>query len=375
MKDYRIKLTIRNDRLLSAMESMGHPSVMSFCKKYNLPYTSTNLIVSGKHAPLRKNGKLTKECQRLLDLLGLDVEEAFTERQREGFSRTTFETKVEEKQLLQLVNPAKNQEIKAIESDVSSKIGEIMSNCLTPREERVIRMRYGLNPDKHCYTLEEVGLEFKATKERVRQIEVRALDKFRKIKNSRDLLNTGFYETFTSVNVKPKQIEDANFFANVESEEKKKKIDYRNQISKQTQRNINRFNNIINKSKKFNNYKKEQIRNWIKKTLGTLEEGKHFLKFESLWGMRSYTDTWMYKQIKSIIREVEKIEMIKWDEKLDEEAKKLRDKVYEKAKKLRDKLKTRTYVALESHIILNKNVQVKKFIYYKNKGEKNDRHK
>jgi len=355
MKDYRIKLTIRNDRLLSAMEGMGHKSVMSFCKKYNLCYTSTNLIVSGKSAPLRNNGKLTKECQRLLDLLGLDVEEAFTERQREGFSRTTFETKVEEKQLLQLVNPAKNQEVRAIESDVSSKIGDIMSKCLSPREERVIRMRYGLNPDKHCYTLEEVGLEFKATKERVRQIEVRALNKFRNIKNSRDLLNTGFYETFTSVNVKPKQIEDANFFANVESEEKKKKIDYRNQISKQTQRNINRFNNIINKSKKFNNYKKEQIRNWIKKTLGTLEEGKHFLKFESLWGMRSYTDTWMYDKIIENVKEAKK-----WGY------------PYERAKKLNDKLKTRTYVALESHIMLNKNVQVKKFIYYKNKGEKND---
>jgi len=32
MKDYRIKITIRNDRLLSAIEGMGHSSVMSFVK-------------------------------------------------------------------------------------------------------------------------------------------------------------------------------------------------------------------------------------------------------------------------------------------------------------------------------------------------------
>ena len=33
MKDYRIKITIRNDRLLSAIEEMGHQSVMSFFVK------------------------------------------------------------------------------------------------------------------------------------------------------------------------------------------------------------------------------------------------------------------------------------------------------------------------------------------------------
>jgi len=365
MKDYRIKLTIRNDRLLSAIENMGHSSVKSFCKKYNLPYTSTNLIVSGKKPPLRNNGKLTEQCQRLLNLLGIDVEEAFTKRQMEGFSKTTFETKVEEKQLLQLVNPAKNQEIRAIESDVSSKIGEIMSNCLTPREERVIRMRYGINPDKHCYTYEEIGLEFRVTKERIRQMELKALEKFRNIKNSRDLLNTGFYETFTSVNVKPKQIEDANFFENVELEERKKKIDYRNQISKETQKNINRLCNKINKEKNFSNHKKEQIKNWIKKTLSNLEESKYSLQYEK-WGYSFYADTWMYKQIKSIIREVEKIEMIKWDEKLDEEAKKLRDKVYEKAKKLRDKLKTRKFIILSPH---KNGFENKYFIYYDKGGK------
>jgi len=53
--------------------------------------------------------------------LGLDKEEAFTERQMEGFSRTSFETKMEEKQLVKLIDPVKNLEIRAIESDVSSK--------------------------------------------------------------------------------------------------------------------------------------------------------------------------------------------------------------------------------------------------------------
>ena len=131
MKDYRIKITIRNERLLSAIEGMGHESVMSFCEKYNLPYTSTNDIISGKKPPLKDDGSLTTRCKDLLEILGVSIEEAFTERQMEGFSKTTFETKVKEKDLLQIVNPAKNQEVRAIESDVSSKISEIMSTCLS----------------------------------------------------------------------------------------------------------------------------------------------------------------------------------------------------------------------------------------------------
>ena len=51
-------------------------------------------------------------------------------------------------------------------------------NTLTPREEKVLRLRYGLD-DSHPRTLEEVGKEFNVTRERVRQIEAKALRKLR----------------------------------------------------------------------------------------------------------------------------------------------------------------------------------------------------
>ncbi len=49
---------------------------------------------------------------------------------------------------------------------------------LTPREEAVIRLRFGLH-DGRCHTLEEVGMEFNVTRERIRQIEAKALRKLR----------------------------------------------------------------------------------------------------------------------------------------------------------------------------------------------------
>ena len=51
-------------------------------------------------------------------------------------------------------------------------------STLTPREEKVLRLRYGID-DSHPRTLEEVGKEFNVTRERIRQIEAKALRKLR----------------------------------------------------------------------------------------------------------------------------------------------------------------------------------------------------
>jgi RNA polymerase primary sigma factor len=57
---------------------------------------------------------------------------------------------------------------------------------LTPREEKVLRMRFGIG-EKSDRTLEEVGLDFEVTRERIRQIEVKALRKLRHPSRSRRL--------------------------------------------------------------------------------------------------------------------------------------------------------------------------------------------
>lgn len=59
-------------------------------------------------------------------------------------------------------------------------------DTLTPREQKVIRLRYGLD-DSHSRTLEEVGREFNVTRERIRQIEAKALRKLRNPSRSKKL--------------------------------------------------------------------------------------------------------------------------------------------------------------------------------------------
>lgn len=57
---------------------------------------------------------------------------------------------------------------------------------LTPREQKILRMRFGLE-DGRSHTLEEVGQEFGVTRERIRQIEAKALTKLRKHRESKKL--------------------------------------------------------------------------------------------------------------------------------------------------------------------------------------------
>jgi RNA polymerase primary sigma factor len=76
------------------------------------------------------------------------------------------------------------------ESMISLNLREITEEVLkslTPREEKVIKMRFGLGPNGNEHTLEEVGQHFAVTRERIRQIEAKALRKLRHPSRSRKL--------------------------------------------------------------------------------------------------------------------------------------------------------------------------------------------
>ena len=64
-----------------------------------------------------------------------------------------------------------------ISANLSEQTRKVLSS-LTPREERVLRMRFGIG-EKYDHTLEEVGQDFDVTRERIRQIEAKALRKLR----------------------------------------------------------------------------------------------------------------------------------------------------------------------------------------------------
>jgi RNA polymerase primary sigma factor len=85
-----------------------------------------------------------------------------------------------------------------VNDDLKEKVREILKS-LTPREEKVLKMRFGIDVASE-HTLEEVGKDFSVTRERIRQIEVKALRKLRHPSRSKKLqsfFNSDEPETFS----------------------------------------------------------------------------------------------------------------------------------------------------------------------------------
>ena len=208
MKDYRIKITIRNDRLLSAIEDQGFPSVAQFCAANCLDYQRITEIIRGKLKPLNQKGEPIPLVRNLLDTLDIRLEDAFTGKQLQGFHKTSYQMRVVEQDLKKLLNPSQNQEQKMIEQDVKMKLVESFSERLTPREEKIIRLKYGFDKG-HEHTDREIGKILGISGSRASQIRVRAERKLKHPSVASKIINAGFGEIYTKVKVTPEQIKKA----------------------------------------------------------------------------------------------------------------------------------------------------------------------
>jgi RNA polymerase primary sigma factor len=77
--------------------------------------------------------------------------------------------------------PDNNLDVAALREEIGAALSD-----LSPREEKVVRMRYGIGEPTQ-FSLEEIGSQFCLTRERIRQIELKALRKLRLAKNTRNL--------------------------------------------------------------------------------------------------------------------------------------------------------------------------------------------
>jgi RNA polymerase primary sigma factor len=74
-----------------------------------------------------------------------------------------------------------DEEIESVDEEIEPNVGDEAAGILktlSPREEQVIRMRFGIGCER-VYTLEEIGQKFDLTRERIRQIEAEALRQLR----------------------------------------------------------------------------------------------------------------------------------------------------------------------------------------------------
>ena len=147
-----------------------------------------NRVLRTSHSMVQKLGRepTTKEIADELHIEESKVEEVLKIAQEP----VSLETPIGEEEDSHLGDFIQDDEASQPSEEASytllrEQLEEVLST-LTPREEQVLRMRFGLTDGKP-HTLEEVGKEFNVTRERIRQIEAKALRKLRHPSRSKKL--------------------------------------------------------------------------------------------------------------------------------------------------------------------------------------------
>jgi len=169
MSDYQLKLTVRNGRILKAIADAGFKTQAEFARANGLhPMTVSNLVAM-RVPPVNKDGRLSGQAQELCDALCALPEDLWTENQLYArLKRNTFDAYVSEDSVQELLE----------NRDRTALVSEALAS-LPPREAHVLRLRFGIGGARGESTHEEVGHVIGVTRERVRQIEMKAMRKLR----------------------------------------------------------------------------------------------------------------------------------------------------------------------------------------------------
>ena len=166
--DFNLKITVRNGRLLKAIRER-YESVSDLARKINRAPSSVNQLVTMKQVPTNQDG-WTDLALDVSAMVGKDPEDLWPEHMREiKLKKSSAEVSLD---LDSVKNILSNGSVEKNLSQITAL--KELSERLTPREKEVLNRRF-----HERQSLEEVAKVFNVTRERLRQIEAKALRRMR----------------------------------------------------------------------------------------------------------------------------------------------------------------------------------------------------
>ena len=198
-KDIRIEMKFRNNLILKRMEAAGHETMSSFCRAHpEVHLSSLCALVSMKWSPLcGSSGAPRPSCDRpgplrpdkwrtqvikIAAALDCTPEDLFSNDLLRKRDSNRAQIELEAADVAGLLEHTKRLTLPAdarLEARELREQVERSLRMLTPREERVIKTRFGLGSEDEPQTLEQLANDSNVTRERIRQIESKALRKLR----------------------------------------------------------------------------------------------------------------------------------------------------------------------------------------------------
>lgn len=182
MKDIRVKISVANNLLLSAIENAGYKSLSDFARKAEISIGQLYAIINMKRPPIKTRGDFTPTAKKIMNELGMEADllwslEQLTLKVEKNYVIRETDFK-DMKSFVEYQNEKLKLEDFSLEDsyDKEKALNEfesILNNVLTPRQADVFKKRHGIFGERF-HTPSEVADYYDVSVERIRQIQDKA---------------------------------------------------------------------------------------------------------------------------------------------------------------------------------------------------------
>ena len=186
MNDYRLEVKVRNANILRLMESRGIESVSELCRNAGTDNGAFGDVINLKRSPVNKKGEWTPCVLKVCEYLFVMPTDLFSQEQMTPLKTNKGIVDIGFEDISRMLDdPSQDPSLRLERQDILGAVGTVLEE-LTERERKIINLRFGIDGKEH--NLLEVANIFGVTRERVRQIEAKALRKMRHPTRSQPLL-------------------------------------------------------------------------------------------------------------------------------------------------------------------------------------------
>lgn len=177
MKNYRVTVKVRNNRILKTIEATGAVVGGKWCEANGLPYSKINDLINMTASPLMDDGTLHPVAARLCALLNVLPDDLWSSEQLHPLECNFSSMEMSHEQVVAML-PAEQQSVmldtSSLEEGQTRALLRKTIATLNAQEQEVVHLRF-----EEDLTLKEIGIRLGLSVERIRQIEHRALRKLR----------------------------------------------------------------------------------------------------------------------------------------------------------------------------------------------------